>query len=192
MNYVSIFSGIEAATVAFEQLGWTPIAFSEIEPFACQLLQQRFPDVPNLGDITQIDWKEVKDKYGEVDMVVGGSPCQSFSIAGSHKGLAGASGLMYEYIRCVRELRPTWFLWENVPGALSSDKGEAFRQFLEAMDERGYGMAWRVLDSQWYGLAQRRKRLYVVGCAANPAAAAAVLFEPENVRRTTQPSREAW
>lgn len=124
-RYVSIFSGVEAATLAWEPLGWEPVAFSEIEPFPCAVLAERWPDVPNLGDITKIDWKEEID--GAIDLVVGGSPCQSFSVAGKREGLKGASGLMFEYIRCVQELRPHWFLWENVPGALTSEDGGGFR-----------------------------------------------------------------
>ena len=124
-RYVSVFSGVEAATLAWEPLGWEPVAFSEIEPFPCAVLAERWPDVPNLGDITKIDWKEEID--GAIDLVVGGSPCQSFSVAGKREGLKGASGLMFEYIRCVQELRPRWFLWENVPGALTSEDGGGFR-----------------------------------------------------------------
>lgn len=123
MRYVSIFSGIEAASVAWEPLGWEPVAFSEIDEFPSAVLRARYPDVPNLGDITKVDWTAFKEKHGAVDLVVGGSPCQSFSIAGKREGLAGASGLMFEYIRCVQELMPDWFVWENVPGALSSERG---------------------------------------------------------------------
>lgn len=120
MKYVSIFSGIEAATVAWHPLGWEPLAFSEIDPFPSAVLQHHYPNIPNLGDITKIDWRPY---VGAADIVVGGSPCQSFSIAGKREGLAGASGLMYEYIRAVRELRPRWFVWENVPGAFTSERG---------------------------------------------------------------------
>lgn len=160
-RYVSIFSGVEAATLAWEPLGWEPVAFSEIEPFPCAVLAERWPDVPNLGDITKIDWKDKID--GAIDLVVGGSPCQSFSVAGKREGLKGASGLMFEYIRCVQELRPRWFLWENVPGALTSEDGGAFGQLLSEMDELGYCLAWRVLDAQFFGVAQRRRRLFLVG-----------------------------
>ena len=159
MRYVSVFSGVEAATLAWDQLGWEPVAFSEIDPFPSAVLAERFPHVPNLGDITQIDWSRI----GAVDLVVGGSPCQSFSVAGKREGLAGASGLMFEYIRCVRELRPRWFVWENVPGALSSEGGAAFGQLLAEMDDLGYGLAWRVLDAQFFGVAQRRRRVFLVG-----------------------------
>lgn len=186
-RYVSIFSGVEAATLAWEPLGWEPVAFSEIEPFPCAVLAERWPDVPNLGDITKIDWKEEID--GAIDLVVGGSPCQSFSVAGKREGLKGASGLMFEYIRCVQELRPRWFLWENVPGALTSEDGGAFGQLLREMDEFGYSLAWRVLDAQFFRVAQRRRRLFLVGHlgAESPAE---VLFEPDCLSGNPQSSRE--
>lgn len=186
-RYVSIFSGVEAASLAWEPLGWEPVAFSEIEPFPCAVLAERWPDVPNLGDITKIDWKEEID--GAIDLVVGGSPCQSFSVAGKREGLKGASGLMFEYIRCVQELRPRWFLWENVPGALTSEDGGAFGQLLSEMDELGYCLAWRVLDAQFFGVAQRRRRLFLVGHlgAESPAE---VLFEPDCLSGDPQSSRE--
>ena len=186
-RYVSIFSGVEAASLAWEPLGWEPVAFSEIEAFPCAVLAERWPDVPNLGDITKIDWKEEID--GAIDLVVGGSPCQSFSVAGKREGLKGASGLMFEYIRCVQELRPRWFLWENVPGALTSEDGGAFGQLLSEMDELGYNLAWRVLDAQFFGVAQRRRRLFLVGHlgAESPAE---VLFEPDCLSGNPQSSRE--
>lgn len=182
MRYVSLFSGIEAASVAWEPLGWEPVAFAEIEPFPCALLAERFPEVPNLGDVVEIDWKEFLESHGTVDLVVGGSPCQSFSVAGRREGLAGESGLMFEYIRCVRELRSRWFVWENVPGALSSEGGEAFRQLLSEMDALGYGLAWRVLDAQFFGVPQRRERVFLVGCLGDPERAAQVLLELEMLR----------
>ena len=139
MKYVSLFSGIEAATVAWEPLGWEPVCFAEFDEFPSAVLAERYPEVPNIGDVTKMNWKKYRNK---VDLVVGGSPCQSFSIAGKREGLQGESGLMFEYIRAVREIRPRWFLWENVPGALSSENGEAFRQLLSEMDKLGYGLAW--------------------------------------------------
>ena len=187
MRYVSIFSGVEAATLAWEPLGWEPVAFSEIEPFPCAVLAERWPDVPNLGDVTKVDWK--KEIHGAVDLVVGGSPCQSFSIAGKREGLKGASGLMFEYIRAVREIRPRWFLWENVPGALSSENGEAFRQLLSEMDKLGYGLAWRILDAQFFGVAQRRRRLFLVGhLGACPPVE--ILIESEGMRGNLESSAE--
>lgn len=111
MRYVSLFSGIEAASVAWQPLGWEAVAFAEIEPFPCAVLAERFPNVPNLGDVTKIDWEEFRGKYGSVDIVCGGSPCQSFSIAGGRESLDGESRLMFEYIRAVQELRPRWYVW---------------------------------------------------------------------------------
>lgn len=155
MRYVSLFSGIEAVTVATEPLGWEPVAFAEIEPFPCAVLAHNWPDVPNLGDVTKIDWMRFKEEHGTVDVVVGGSPCQSFSIAGGRESLDGESRLMFEYIRAVSEVRPAWFLWENVPGALSV-RDNAFGQLVGEMADLGYGLAWRVLDAQFFGVAQRR------------------------------------
>lgn len=187
MRYVSIFSGVEAATLAWEPLGWEPLAFCEIDDFPSAVLAEHWPNVPNLGDITKVDWK--KEIHGAVDLVVGGSPCQSFSIAGKREGLKGASGLMFEYIRCVQELMPRWFLWENVKGALSCERGAAFGQLMREMDALGYGLAWRVLDAQFFGVAQRRERLFLVGHLGD-ARACEVLFEPESMCWDTPSSRE--
>ena len=187
MRYISVFSGIEAASVAWQPLGWEPVCFSEIEPFPSAVLAERFPEVPNLGDITKVDWSTYA---GTVDIVVGGSPCQSFSVAGKREGLAGASGLMFEYIRAVRELRPRFFVWENVPGALSSEDGAAFGQLLSEMDDIGYGVAWRVLDAQFFGVAQRRRRIFLVGCLGDPERAVKVLFESDGLRWDSPSSRE--
>lgn len=186
MKYVSIFNGIEAATVAWHPLGWEPLAFSEIDPFPSTVLQHHYPDIPNLGDITKIDWSPY---VGAADIVVGGSPCQSFSVAGKREGLAGASGLMFEYIRAVRELRPRWFVWENVPGAFTSERGEAYRQLLSEMDALGYGLAWRVLDAQFFGVAQRRERVFLVG-SLGTMRCAEVLFERESLSWNHQSSRQ--
>lgn len=127
MRYVSLFSGIEAASVAAGPLGWEPVCFCEVDEFPSAVLAHRYPEVPNLGDITKVDWKEVLREHGPVDAVVGGSPCQSFSIAGKREGLEGASGLMFEYIRAVSEIMPRYWVWENVPGALSSSGGGRLR-----------------------------------------------------------------
>ena len=186
MKYVSLFSGIEAATVAWEPLGWEPACFAEFDEFPSAVLAERYPEVPNIGDVTKMNWKKYRNK---VDLVVGGSPCQSFSIAGKREGLQGESGLMFEYIRAVREIRPRWFLWENVPGALSSENGEAFRQLLSEMDKLGYGLAWRILDAQFFGVAQRRRRLFLVGhLGACPPIG--VLIEPESMRGDLESSAE--
>lgn len=189
MRYVSVFSGIEAASVAWEPLGWEPVAFCEIDAFPSAVLAERYPDVPNLGDITKVDWGDFIEAHGIPDVVVGGSPCQSFSIAGGRESLGGESRLMFEYIRAVQELRPRWLLWENVPGVLNT-RDNAFVQLLDSLQELGYGLAWRVLDAQFFGVAQRRRRVFLVGYLGDGGASAAVLFEPESVSGNTQTSRE--
>lgn len=190
MRYLSLFSGIEAASVAWEPLGWEPVAFCEVDAFPSAVLAHRWPDVPNLGDITKVDWSDFAKGKRKPDVVVGGSPCQSFSVAGNREGLAGESGLMFEYIRSVRSIMPRCFVWENVPGAFTSEHGEAFRQLLAEMDALGYGLAWRVLDAQFFGVAQRRERVFLVGCLGDPRRAARVLFEPDGLRWDTPSSRD--
>lgn len=188
IRYVSLFSGIEAASVAWAPLGWQPIAFSELEPFPKAVLAAHYPQVPDLGDITKINWEDYDDCLS-ADIIVGGSPCQSFSIAGDRSGLSGASGLMWEYVRAVQAIRPHWVVWENVPGALSSSGGEDYQCLLQALDELGYGLAWRVLDAQFFGVAQRRRRVYLVGSLGTDSAAE-VLFEPESLRWDHQSGKE--
>lgn len=190
MRYLSLFSGIEAASVAWEPLGWEPVAFCEVDAFPSAVLAHRWPHVPNLGDITKVDWSDFAKGKRKPDVVVGGSPCQSFSVAGNREGLAGESGLMFEYIRAVRCVMPRCFVWENVPGAFTSEGGEAFRQLLSEMDALGYGLAWRVLDAQFFGVAQRRERVFLVGCLGDPRRAARVLFEPDGLRWDTPSSRD--
>ena len=190
MRYLSLFSGIEAASVAWEPLGWEPVAFCEVDAFPSAVLAHRWPHVPNLGDITKADWSDFAKGKRKPDVVVGGSPCQSFSVAGNREGLAGESGLMFEYIRAVRCIMPRCFVWENVPGAFTSENGEAFRQLLSEMDALGYGLAWRVLDAQFFGVAQRRERVFLVGCLGDPRRAARVLFEPDGLRWDTPSSRD--
>lgn len=188
IRYVSLFSGIEAASVAWAPLGWQPIAFSELEPFPKAVLAAHYPQVPDLGDITKINWEDYDDCLS-ADIIVGGSPCQSFSIAGDRSGLSGASGLMWEYVRAVQAIRPHWVVWENVPGALSSSGGEDYQCLLQALDELGYTLAWRVLDAQFFGVAQRRRRVYLVGSLGTDSAAE-VLFEPESLRWNHQSGKE--
>jgi DNA (cytosine-5)-methyltransferase 1 len=187
MRYLSVCSGIEAATVAWHGLGWEPAGFSEIEPFPSAVLAHHYPDTPNLGDMTRYgEWN-----IGPVGLLVGGTPCQSFSVAGLRKGLADPRGnLALVYCGILDRFRPQWFLWENVPGVLSSNRGRDFGSFLGALAELGYGFAYRVLDAQFFGVAQRRRRVFVVGHFGDWRRAAAVLFERESLRRDTAPSRE--
>ena len=188
MKYLSVCSGIEAATVAWHQMGWEPLGFSEIEKFPGEVLKHHYPDVPNLGDMTKYkEWK----LNGRPDILVGGTPCQSFSVAGLRKGLEDPRGnLALTYCGILDHFKPKWFIWENVPGVLSSGGGRDFGSFLGAVAELGYGFAYRVLDAQYFGVAQRRKRVFVVGCFGDWQSAAKVLFEPESLRGDSPPSRE--
>lgn len=196
MRYLSVCSGIEAATVAWHPLGWTPVAFSEIEPFPCKVLAHHYPNTPNLGDMTKFkEWPG----YDNIDLFVGGTPCQSFSVAGLRKGLDDPRGnLMLTYLAIADRYKPKWIVWENVPGVLSSNGGRDFGTFLGAMEKLGYGFAYRVLDAQFvrtdgypYAVPQRRRRVFVVGCLGDWGRAAAVLFDSESLRGNPPPRREA-
>jgi len=183
MKYLSVCSGIEAATVAWHDMGWTPVAFSEIEKFPSAVLAHHYPHVPNLGDMTKYKEWNLNES---IDILVGGTPCQSFSVAGLRKGLEDPRGnLMLTYCAILDKFRPKWFIWENVPGVLSSNGGRDFGSFLGAVAELGYGFAYRVLDAQYFGVAQRRRRVFVVGCLGDWRSAAEVLFESDCLRRDT-------
>jgi DNA (cytosine-5)-methyltransferase 1 len=187
MKFLSVCSGIEAASVAWNPLGWEAEAFSEIEPFPCQVLKHHYPHVPNLGDMTKFkEWN-----LGSIDLFCGGTPCQSFSVAGLRKGLDDPRGnLMLTYLAIADKFRPRWLVWENVPGVLSSNGGRDFGAFLGGLGQLGYGFAYRVLDAQYFGVAQRRKRVFVVGYLGDWRAAAAVLFERDSLRGNPAPSRK--
>jgi len=186
MNYLSVCSGIEAATCAWHHMGWNPVGFSEIEPFPSAVLKHHYPTVPNLGDMTKYkEWN-----LDSVGLLVGGTPCQSFSVAGLRKGLEDPRGnLALTYVGILDKFRPKWCIWENVPGVLSSNGGRDFGSFLGALVECGYGFAYRVLDAQNFGVPQRRRRVFVVGCFGDWESAARVLFESESLCGDTQKSR---
>jgi DNA (cytosine-5)-methyltransferase 1 len=195
MNYLSVCSGIEAATVAWHPLGWSPFAFAEIEKNPSAILAHHYPHVPNLGDMTRFkDWPDA-----DISLLVGGTPCQSFSVAGLRKGLADPRGnLSLTYLALVDRYRPEWFVWENVPGVLSSGEGRDFGSLLGGMVELGYGFAYRVLDAQYvrvdgFGRAvpQRRRRVFVIGNSRSWRRSAAVLFEPESLSGNNAPRRQA-
>jgi len=189
MKYLSVCSGIEAASKAWEPLGWEPVAFSEIEPFPSAVLKHHWLEVPNLGDMSKYEQWPISS--GSVDILVGGTPCQSFSVAGLRQGLKDPRGnLMLTYLAIAERFKPRWLVWENVPGVLSSNGGKDFGSFLGALGELGYEWAYRVLDAQWFGLAQRRRRVFVVAHLGKGNLAAKVLFESESVRRDTPPRRE--
>lgn len=207
VRYLSVCSGIEAASVAWSPLGWEPVAFSEIEPYPCAVLAYHYPQVPNLGDMAKINGTNYR---GIVDVLVGGTPCQSFSVAGLRRGLDDERGnLALEFVRLADECDPTFVVWENVPGVLS-DRGNAFGCILGALAgedapllppggrwaDAGYvlgpkrSICWRILDAQYFGLAQRRRRVFVVGCPRNGPDPRTILFEFDGLRRDTPPSRQ--
>ena len=189
MTYLSICSGIEAASVAWEPLGWQAIGFSEIEPFPCEVLRQRFPKVKNYGDMTKFrEW----DNVGQFGVLAGGTPCQSFSLAGLRRGLDDERGsLMLAYCALASYYKPRWIVWENVPGVLSSNGGRDFGTFLAMLAQCGYGAAYRVLDAQYFGVPQRRRRVFVVGHLGDWRRAAAVLFDGFGVQGDIAPREKS-
>ena len=208
MRYATVCSGIEAPTLAWHGLGWEPVWFSEIEHFPCAVLAHHYPGVPNLGDMTKIHNNETYQRQS-VDLICGGTPCQSFSTAGLRKGLDDERGnLALHFVRILAEKRPRWFIWENVPGVFSSAGGRDFASILAGFTGRAitcpgrwrnsgiiagipeaYGIAWRVLDAQHFGVPQRRRRVFVVGYLGDWRPAAAVLFESESLHRYIAPGR---
>ena len=195
MRYLSVCSGIEAASVAWHPLGWTPIGFSEIEPFPSAVLAHHYPKVKNYGDMSKFrDWSI---RSGDIDLLVGGTPCQSFSIAGLRQGLKDPRGnLMLTFLAIAEHLKPKWIVWENVPGVLSSNGGKDFGSFLGGLGELGYGFAYRILDAQWCrthghprAVPQRRRRVFVVGCLGDHIGPAKVLFESESMLRYSAKSK---
>ena len=192
MNYLSVCSGIEAASVAWHHLGWKPLGFSEIEKFPSQVLEHHYPMIPNFGDMTKYKEWSINEP---VNLLVGGTPCQAFSVAGLRAGIADPRGnLALTYVGLLDHFRPQWFIWENVPGVLSSNKGADFSAFLSAVVQCGYGFAYRVLDAQYVGgsgaVPQRRRRVFVVGCLGGWEHSAKVLFERESLFRNTKASRK--
>jgi DNA (cytosine-5)-methyltransferase 1 len=186
MRYGSVCSGIEAATVAWHGLGWKPSFFSEIEKFPRDVLAHHYPETPLHGDFTTIK----KDDYEPIKLLVGGTPCQSFSVAGLREGLNDPRGnLMLEFGALADRLQPKWLVWENVPGVLSSNGGRDFASFLGMLGQLGYGFAYRVLDAQYFGVPQRRRRVFVIGCLGDWRSAAAVLFERHSLQWHSAPSR---
>jgi DNA (cytosine-5)-methyltransferase 1 len=195
LTYGSVCSGIEAASCAWHPLGWRAQFLSEIEPFPSAVLAHHYPTVPNLGDMTKFkDWPDAA-----IDVLVGGTPCQSFSVAGLRKGLADPRGnLMLTYLAIAERFAPRWLVWENVPGVLSSNGGRDFGTLLGGLAELGYGFAYRVLDAQYVrveshsrAVPQRRRRVFVVGHFGDWRRAAAVLFERESLLGHPAPRREA-
>jgi DNA (cytosine-5)-methyltransferase 1 len=199
VKFFSVCSGIDAFSVAWNPLGMQAVAFTEIEKFPCAVLAHHFPDVPNLGDITKLTERDLERFAGTTDIVCGGTPCQSFSVAGLRGGLDDARGnLALRFCQLVGAMRPRWFVWENVPGVLSSGGGRDFGALLGAMAQLGYGFAYRILDAQYvrvqshaFAVPQVRRRVFVVGHLGDWRRAAAVLFERESLCGNPPPRREA-
>ena len=209
MTYATVCSGIEAPSVAWHSLGFKPVFFSEIEKFPSKVLAHHYPGVPNLGDMTKIDGKKY---HGTIDIILGGTPCQPFSLAGLRKGLADPNGnLALVFLRLIDQIRPKWVVWENVPGMLSSwsdapdspevegigpehfrniDQTNDFETFLAGFRELGYSCAWRILDAQYFGVPQRRRRVFVVAHIGDWRRAAGVLFERESLRWDFTPRKK--
>ena len=182
LRYLSVCSGMEAATVAWHHMGWKPVGFSEIEPFPSAILKHHYPTIPNYGDLTQ--YKQWPIEKGTVELLVGGTPCQAFSVAGLRKGLDDPRGnLALTFLGLAEKLQPTYILWENVPGVLSSNKGRDFGSFIGALAELGYGFAWRICDAQYFGVPQRRKRVFLLAVrgSGNWRTAAEILFERKSL-----------
>jgi DNA (cytosine-5)-methyltransferase 1 len=213
MRYLSLFSGIEAATVAWHPLGWECVAVAEIDKFPCALLAHKYPDVPNLGDVSKVTAEDIR-ALGPIDLVVFGSPCQDLSVAGKRKGLAGArSGLFHVALDIVDWAREhcgaRWALWENVLGAFSSQQGRDFATVVEELaglsdcpvPPKGWGnegaaigekamVEWSTLDAQWFGVAQRRRRVFALADFGDWTRRSPVLLEPESLRGDSAPSRD--
>jgi DNA (cytosine-5)-methyltransferase 1 len=224
VRYLSVCSGIEAVSVAWQPLGWEPAMFAEIDPFCCWLLRSRYRasrpihmpsphdatdrkeakrraaairnivalpadgDVINAGDFTKIGAEDV----GAIDLLAGGTPCQSFSVAGKRAGLDDPRGnLTIEFARLAGRLRPLWLVWEKVPGVLSIDGGRTFGAFLRMLVECGYGIAYRILDARYFGVPQRRRRVFVVGHLGDWRGPAAVFLEFAGLSGYPPPRREA-
>lgn len=183
---------MEAASVAWEPLGWKAVGFSEIEPFPCAILAHRFPTTPNYGSLTNHQKWPIEP--GSINLLVGGTPCQSFSVAGLRKGLADPRGnLALVFLGLADRVKPEWIVWENVPGVLSSNGGRDFGSFLGALAQLGYGFAFRVLDAVNFGVPQRRRRVFVVACLGVRGweRSAKVLFESEGLFRDYKKNGEA-
>ncbi len=199
MRYASVCSGIEAATLAWEPLGWEAVWFSQYDPdhnysrcpdFPSAVLQAHWPTVPNLGNMLELKNQEVF-KNEQFDLLVGGTPCQAFSIAGLRKGMDDKRGqLTLEFVRLLALKQPRWFVWENVPGVLNSNDGRDFAALLGALRSVGYSFSWRIIDAQYCGVPQRRRRVFVVGyLGADWRPSAAVLLERQSMPGHFAPSK---
>lgn len=188
LTVLTACSGIGAPEHAWRDLPFKFIGCSEIEPFPCAVLKHHYPNVTNYGDMTKYrDWKLDEP----ITALFAGTPCQSFSVAGLRQGLDSPNGnLALVFLGMVERFAPRYVIWENVPGVLSSNGGRDFGAFLGALGELGYGYAYRTLDSQHFGVPQRRRRVFVVGYLGDWRRAAAVLFERKSLHGDITKSRK--
>lgn len=188
MRVGSLFAGIGGFDEGFRRAGMTTVWMVEIDPWCRRVLARHFPEAQLFEDVRAVG----RDELEPVDLICGGFPCQDLSVAGRRAGLAGErSGLFFEFARILDELRPRWVVIENVPGLLSSNSGRDMGTVLGTLAKLGYGYAYRVLDAQYFGVAQRRRRVFIVGCLGDAASAVQVLFEPESCERDTPPRRSS-
>ena len=160
MKHLDLFSGYGGFTISAQKLGWETIGFSEIDKYACSVLNYHYPNIKNYGDITKIKGEDLP----AVDIITGGSPCQDLSVAGKGAGLDGArSGLFFHFIRLIKEKQPTYFIWENVKGAFSSSKGWDFATVQIEMEQAGYDVWWQLINAKDFGVPQNRERIFAIG-----------------------------
>ena len=186
-THLDLFSGLGGFSIGADQAGFQTIAFAEVNKDASRLLKEKYPNVPNLGDVTKITRNSLA---GRIDLLTAGWPCQGNSVAGLRQGMDDErSGLFSEVARIITEFQPTWFVLENVPGLLSVSEGRDFAHVIRRLVELGYGVCYRSLDAQYFGVAQRRERVFFVGHLGGTGCLE-VLFEPESLCGHPAPSRE--
>ena len=193
LTAVSLFAGVGGFDLALERAGVKVVAAVEIDKNARGVLAKQFPNTKLFNDVTTVTGKDLQDAgfIPEHGIITGGFPCQDLSVAGKRAGLAGKrSGLYWEIIRLVDELTPKYLVLENVPGLLSSNGGRDMGTVIGALTDRGYGVAWRVLDAQYFGVPQRRRRVFIVGCIGDPERASEILALSEGLRGDTSTSRK--
>ncbi len=185
MKHASFFSGVGGLDLGFERAGIETVSVSEIDPYANAVLAERFPSAPNLGSITEVKANDIP----ESDIWSGGFPCQDLSVAGKRAGFAGKrSSLAFTFLDLVEQRRPRWLVLENVPGLFSSNDGADFGRLLYEMEQLRYGVSWRTLDARYFGVAQRRRRVFLVASLESDRAGE-VLLECEGCERHPSPSQ---
>lgn len=186
MKYFHDCGGIHAAGPAWDELGWECVGISEIEKFPIAVVHHHYPNLTQYGDTTKVKAKDVPP----IDLLIGGTPCQGFSVAGKRGGLSDIrSNLAWNFLRLAAESRARWIIWENVPGASSTNEGRDLLAFFGQVEKLGYGFCSRTLDAQYFGVPQRRRRIFLVGHLGDWRPAAAVLFESQSLRGNFAPRR---